>query len=269
MSKEPLLQVQNVSFRYDEETEQILNDVSFTVNKGDWVSIVGHNGSGKSTLAKLIAGVESTFDGDIKIEEESIKDISLSAFHHHIGFVFQNPDNQFVGSTVKYDVAFGLENKCIPYDEMHHIVSQVLKDVDMKDKQNHEPTSLSGGQKQRVAIAGVLALQPKLIILDEATSMLDPEGKKEIMSMIQYLNQEQGMTVLSITHDLSEVVTSDKVLVLNKGTVVLSGTVDDIFAHADTLLAYGLDMPFEMRMARLLDLEKGFLTYNELLECLT
>ncbi|AVQ33611.1 energy-coupling factor transporter ATPase [Staphylococcus muscae] len=269
MSTEPLLKIQNVSFRYDEETEHILKNISFTVKEGEWVSIVGHNGSGKSTLAKLIAGVENTFDGDIKIENQTIKSTSLSAFHHHIGFVFQNPDNQFVGSTVKYDVAFGLENRQVSYEKMHQIVSRVLKDVDMKDKKNYEPTALSGGQKQRVAIAGVLALQPKLIILDEATSMLDPEGKKDIMSMIQYLNQEQGMTVLSITHDLSEVVTSDKVIVLNKGSVALSGTVDDIFAHADTLVAYGLDMPFEMRVAQLLDLQKGFLTYDELLECLT
>ncbi|UXR69238.1 energy-coupling factor transporter ATPase [Staphylococcus sp. IVB6246] len=269
MSKEPLLQIQNVSFRYDEDAEDILKDVNFTVNKGEWVSIVGHNGSGKSTLAKLIAGVESDFDGDIKIDNESIKNIPLTAFHHHIGFVFQNPDNQFVGSTVKYDVAFGLENRRLPYEEMHRIVPQVLEDVDMKDKQNYEPTALSGGQKQRVAIAGVLALQPKLIILDEATSMLDPEGKKEIMSMIQYLNKEKGMTVLCITHDLSEVVMSDRVIVLNKGLVALSGSVDDIFAHADMLVVYGLDMPFEMRMARLLGLKKGFILYEELLECLT
>lgn len=269
MSKEPLLQFQNVSFRYDEDATYVLNDISFTVNQGEWVSIVGHNGSGKSTLAKLIAGIEPTFDGEILIERQTIKDTPYTTFHHHIGIVFQNPDNQFVGSTVKYDVAFGLENKRVAYEEMHDIVPRVLKDVDMHDKQNHEPTALSGGQKQRVAIAGVLALHPKLIILDEATSMLDPEGKKEILSMIQKLNQVHGVTVLSITHDLSEVVSSDRVIVLNQGAIALSGTVNDIFTHSEALTAYGLDMPFEMRMAKLLGLKKGFLTYEELLECLS
>ncbi|MCS4485970.1 energy-coupling factor transporter ATPase [Staphylococcus americanisciuri] len=269
MSKKPLLQFQNVSFQYNENNDYVLKDINFTLNQGEWVSIVGHNGSGKSTLAKLIAGIEHDFEGDILIEQSSIKNTEFTAFRHHIGIVFQNPDNQFVGSTVKYDVAFGLENKCVSYEEMHAIVPDVLKDVDMHDKQNHEPTALSGGQKQRVAIAGVLALKPKLIILDEATSMLDPEGKKEILSMIQKLNQVHGVTVLSITHDLSEVVSSDRVIVLNKGAVALSGTVNDIFTHAETLTAYGLDMPFEMRIAKLLGLQKGFLTYDELLECLS
>lgn len=269
MSKEPLLQFQNVSFRYDEETPYVLNGINFAIHQGEWVSIVGHNGSGKSTLAKLIAGIETDFDGEILIENQSIKNTLYTAFQHHIGIVFQNPDNQFVGSTVKYDVAFGLENQRVPYEEMHEIVARVLKDVDMYDKQNHEPSALSGGQKQRVAIAGVLALEPKLVILDEATSMLDPEGKKEILAIIQELNKAHGVTVLSITHDLSEVVASDQVIVLNKGSVALSGSVNDIFVHADDLVAYGLDMPFEMRMAKLLGLRTGFLTYDELLECLS
>nr|WP_258007269.1 energy-coupling factor transporter ATPase [Staphylococcus sp. 17KM0847] len=265
----PLLQFKNVSFRYETSTNNVLNNISFTINGGQWVSIVGHNGSGKSTLAKLIAGIETTFEGEILIEQRTIRGVDMAAFHNHIGIVFQNPDNQFVGSTVKYDVAFGLENKQLSYSEMHDIVPRVLKDVDMHDKQNHEPAALSGGQKQRVAIAGVLALQPKLIILDEATSMLDPEGKKEILTLIQRLNTEHGVTVLSITHDLSEVVESDQVIVMNKGHIVLSGSVEYIFEHADMLTAYGLDIPFEMKIAKLMGWRTQFLTYHDLLECLT
>ncbi|MFO3701862.1 energy-coupling factor transporter ATPase [Staphylococcus felis] len=269
MTQHPLLQFKNVSFQYDEHGPTVLKDVHFEVEAGQWVSIVGHNGSGKSTIAKLIAGIEENFDGDIVINQSSIKHTELSAFRNHIGIVFQNPDNQFVGSTVKYDVAFGLENKAVPTQEMHDIVKRVLKDVDMYDKQNHEPVALSGGQKQRVAIAGVLALQPQIIILDEATAMLDPEGKREILEMIQKLNHIHHVTVISITHDLSEVIASDKVIVMNQGEVAMSGTVESIFEQAPQLLEMGLDLPFEMRMAQKLNLGHNYLNYDELLESLT
>ncbi|MDF0171928.1 energy-coupling factor transporter ATPase, partial [Staphylococcus pseudintermedius] len=210
MEHEHLIEFDHVSFQYHEDQPKVLNDIQFKVNKGEWLSIVGHNGSGKSTLAKLLTGIEQDYQGDIRINGSSIKGVDRSAFEHHIGIVFQNPENQFVGSTVSYDVAFGLENKGLSYNEMHDIVPLVLKDVDMYDKQHHEPTALSGGQKQRVAIASVLALEPQLIILDEATAMLDPEGKRDILAMVKALNRHKGVTVIAITHDLSEVVSSDR-----------------------------------------------------------
>lgn len=262
----PLVQFDVDSFKYDSDGPSILKDVRFQVDAGEWVSIVGHNGSGKSTIAKLLAGIEQDFDGDILIEGESIKGQSLSAFHHHIGMVFQNPDNQFVGSTVKYDVAFGLENKAVPPETMHEIVQRVLKDVDMYDKQNHEPTALSGGQKQRVAIAGVLALQPKVIILDEATSMLDPQGKSDIFNLIKMLNHDFQTTVISITHDLAEVVESDKVIVMHNGHIEMSGDVETLFKNGTRLVELGLDLPFEMRIAQKLNLTDRYLNYEELLE---
>ncbi|WP_281198224.1 energy-coupling factor transporter ATPase [Staphylococcus schleiferi] len=266
MKDENLIEFEHVSFQYDEQQPRVLNDVQFKIKKGDWVSIVGHNGSGKSTLAKLLTGIEQDFTGDIKVNGNSIKGKDRPAFHHHIGIVFQNPENQFVGSTVKYDVAFGLENKNVSYDKMHQIVPAVLKDVDMYDKQNNEPTALSGGQKQRVAIAGVLALEPQLIILDEATAMLDPEGKRDILAMVKHLNETKGITVIAITHDLSEVVSSDQVIVMNQGEVYLNGSVESIFKHGQSLMTLGLDLPFEMRVANLLNMEPGFMTYEGLLE---
>lgn len=263
---QPIIEFKNVSFKYDTAEHPTLKEICFSVFPGEWVSIVGHNGSGKSTLTKLIAGIETEFDGQLMINGASVKTEEHSAFRQRIGVVFQNPENQFVGSIVKYDVAFGLENKRLSYEEMHEIVPKVLKDVDMFDKQNHEPTALSGGQKQRVAIAGVLALNPKLIILDEATSMLDPEGKAEILKMIKKLNHEWGVTVLSITHDLSEVVDSNRVIVMNEGAVALQGEVETIFKEVNTLKAIGLDLPFEMRIAQKLQLETHLLTYDALVE---
>lgn len=263
---QPIIAFENVSFKYDTADTMTLKNITFTISSGEWVSIVGHNGSGKSTLTKLITGIETEFEGDICMNGEYIKAQEQVAFRQQIGVVFQNPENQFVGSTVKYDVAFGLENRCTPYEDMQQIVPQVLKDVDMYDKQNHEPTALSGGQKQRVAIAGVLALNPKLIILDEATSMLDPEGKAEMLKMMKKMNREWGVTVLSITHDLSEVVDSDKVIVMNQGQVALQGDIRTIFNEAKRLKDLGLDLPFEMRLAQKLKLDTHLLTYDALVE---
>ena len=263
---QPIIEFKNVSFKYDASETTILKDINFSFKPGAWVSIVGHNGSGKSTLTKLIAGIETEFDGDIFINGHSVKAKRHSAFQERIGVVFQNPENQFVGSTVSYDVAFGLENKKVSYEEMHQIVPHVLKDVDMFDKRFHEPTSLSGGQKQRVAIAGVLALKPKLIILDEATSMLDPEGKAEILKMIQTLNRKWGVSVLSITHDLSEVVDSDCIIVMNEGRIAMQGDVTTVFKASDMLQQLGLDLPFSMRMAQKLHLETHLLSYDALVE---
>ncbi|EJO7126278.1 energy-coupling factor transporter ATPase [Staphylococcus pseudintermedius] len=269
MEHEHLIEFDHVSFQYHEDQPKVLNDIQFKVNKGEWLSIVGHNGSGKSTLAKLLTGIEQNYQGDIRINGSSIKGVDRSAFEHHIGIVFQNPENQFVGSTVSYDVAFGLENKGLSYNEMHDIVPLVLKDVDMYDKKHHEPTALSGGQKQRVAIASVLALEPQLIILDEATAMLDPEGKRDILAMVKALNRHKGVTVIAITHDLSEVVSSDRVIVMNRGEVFLEGTVEKIFEKGEALVEIGLDLPFEMRMAQKLNLSQSFITYEGLLERLT
>ncbi|AJC95461.1 energy-coupling factor transporter ATPase [Staphylococcus hyicus] len=263
---QPIIAFENVSFKYDTADTMTLKNITFSVNHGEWVSIVGHNGSGKSTLTKLITGIETDFEGDLLLNGKRVNAGASVEFRQHIGVVFQNPENQFVGSTVKYDVAFGLENRCTPYEKMQQIVPQALKDVDMYDKQNHEPTALSGGQKQRVAIAGVLALNPKLIILDEATSMLDPEGKAEILKMMRKMNHEWGVTVLSITHDLSEVVDSDKVIVMNQGQVALEGDVRNIFNEAERLKQLGLDLPFEMRIAQKLQLDTHLVTYDALVE---
>ncbi|ARJ50378.1 energy-coupling factor transporter ATPase [Staphylococcus lutrae] len=269
MEGQYLVEFDHVSFRYQADQPYVLRNIQFNVKKGDWVSIVGHNGSGKSTLAKLLTGIEQTFEGDIRINGQSIKGVERPAFQHRIGMVFQNPENQFVGSTVRFDVAFGLENQALSYDTMHEIVPAVLKDVDMYDKQHHEPAALSGGQKQRVAIAGVLALEPQLIILDEATAMLDPEGRRDILTLVKKLNQTQGVTVIAITHDLSEVVSSDRIIVMNQGEILLNGTAETVFKQGAQLLDIGLDLPFEMRMAQKLNFGHSYMTYEGLLERLT
>ena len=176
---EEIIKFDHVSFKYNSDEPLALNDVSFSIPRGKWTSIVGHNGSGKSTIAKLMIGIQKPFEGQIYLNGISINDDNLNELRQHIGIVFQNPENQFVGSTVEFDVAFGLENNAIAYEKMHEIVPKALADVDMLDRATYEPQSLSCGQKQRVAIAGVLALNTDIIILDEATSMLDPEGRRQ------------------------------------------------------------------------------------------
>lgn len=230
-----------------------LKDVSFSLYEGEWVSIIGQNGSGKSTLAKLLNGLflpeagTITVNDSMVLSEETVWDV-----RKQIGMVFQNPDNQFVGTTVQDDVVFGLENIGMPREQMIERLEQALRLVRMEDFLNDEPHSLSGGQKQRVAIAGVLALQPSILILDEATSMLDPQGRREVVETVRQLVNQKGITVLSITHDLEEAAQSDRVIILNKGEILEEGTPEKIFKSSHMLQEIGLDVPFSVKIAELL-----------------
>lgn len=267
--KKPVVSLDGVSFQYESQERYALHNVSFKIYEGEWLAIVGHNGSGKSTMAKLLNGLQFPKQGeitvcDIKLTEESIWDI-----RKQLGMVFQNPDNQFVGTTVQDDVAFGLENHGIPRDEMVFRVEDSLKKVKMDRFLNQEPHHLSGGQKQRVAIAGVLALRPSIIILDEATSMLDPRGREEVLETVRNLKDEKRLTVISITHDLEEAAKADRIIVMNKGEVYREGTPEEIFSMDDELIQLGLDIPFSVKMSKAfnqkgIEFSKRYLSEEEL-----
>ena len=264
-----IIDVKNLNFSYDENTETI-NNVSFSVEKGTYTTIIGQNGSGKSTIAKLITGLLERKSGSIEIDGLELTLENLNAIRNKIGIVFQNPDNQFIGSTVRDDIAFGLENHQVPQTEMDGIIDANAKRVRMTKYLDQEPTRLSGGQKQRVAIAGVLAMKPEILIFDEATAMLDPQGKDEIKKVIMDLHHETGLTIVSITHDIDEVAASDAVIALNEGQVVMTGTPDEIFAHEKKLNEIQLDIPFSMKLEKKLA-ERGiklerYITMDGLLE---
>ena len=235
------------------------------------MSIVGHNGSGKSTTVRLIDGLLEAESGEIWIDGDCLTPENVWEKRRKIGMVFQNPDNQFVGATVEDDVAFGLENKGVPYEEMALRVQEALEFVGMSEFKDREPARLSGGQKQRVAIAGIVAMRPSILILDEATSMLDPEGRQELIQSIKAIRKEYGMTVLSITHDLDEVALSDRVLVLKKGKVESVSSPRELFSRGSELVDLGLDIPFsalltqKLRNKGLIDCE-DYLTEKELVE---
>ncbi len=264
--KNSVIVFKNVSFQYQSDASFTLKDVSFNIPKGQWTSIVGHNGSGKSTIAKLMIGIEKVKSGEIFYNNQTITDDNFEKLRKDIGIVFQNPDNQFVGSIVKYDVAFGLENHAVPHDEMHRRVSEALKKVDMLERADYEPNALSGGQKQRVAIASVLALNPSVIILDEATSMLDPDARQNLLDLVRKVKSEHNITIISITHDLSEAMEADHVIVMNKGTVYKEGTATEIFDHAEELTTIGLDLPFPIKINQMLGHQTSFLTYEGLVD---
>lgn len=264
--KNSVIVFKNVSFQYQSDASFTLKDVSFNIPKGQWTSIVGHNGSGKSTIAKLMIGIEKVKSGEIFYNNQAITDDNFEKLRKDIGIVFQNPDNQFVGSIVKYDVAFGLENYAVPHDEMHRRVSEALKQVDMLERADYEPNALSGGQKQRVAIASVLALNPSVIILDEATSMLDPDARQNLLDLVRKVKSEHNITIISITHDLSEAMEADHVIVMNKGTVYKEGTAIEIFDHAEELTTIGLDLPFPIKINQMLGYQTSFLTYEGLVD---
>ena len=261
------IDVKHLTFKYDVNQEHnTLDDLSFHVKRGEWLSIIGHNGSGKSTTVRLLDGLLAAESGQIFIEGDLLTEDNVWDIRHKIGMVFQNPDNQFVGATVEDDVAFGLENKDIPLDEMKERVAKALDLVGMSEFADREPSRLSGGQKQRVAIAGALAMQPDIIILDEATSMLDPEGRLELIKTIREIRKQYQMTVVSITHDLDEVALSDRVLVMKKGKVESSSTPEELFNRGDDLLTLGLDVPFSTNLISALK-DKGFdFTQNYLTE---
>ncbi|HEM3568299.1 energy-coupling factor ABC transporter ATP-binding protein [Streptococcus suis] len=268
-----IIEVKNLKYKYDQEDEQYtLNDVSFHVKQGEWLSIIGHNGSGKSTTVRLIDGLLEAESGDIYIDGDALTIDNVWDKRRLIGMVFQNPDNQFVGATVEDDVAFGLENQGIPLEEMRSRVDEALELVGMTDFKTREPARLSGGQKQRVAIAGVVALRPKIIILDEATSMLDPEGRLDLIKIVREIKERHGMTVISITHDLDEVALSDRVIVMKNGQVESISTPNELFMRED-LVDLDLDRPFTTELASSLrqtglDLPLRYFTEEELEETL-
>ncbi len=250
-----ILSFNNVTFSYTPEVpdaRKAVQGVTFAVNEGEWIAIVGHNGSGKSTLAKLLSGLLFPQEGEVRIMHDVLTEENLWDLRSQIGMVFQNPDNQFVGATVQDDVAFSLENNGVPYEEMVKRVHESLQQVKMDGFLNHEPHHLSGGQKQRVAIAGALAMYPRILILDEATSMLDPQGRDEVLQIVQALREKIGLTVLSITHDLEEAMLADRILFMNDGKKFAQGTPAEIFALGDQLVELGLDLPFAMKMTKLL-----------------
>ncbi|MBF7051508.1 energy-coupling factor ABC transporter ATP-binding protein [Streptococcus sp. HF-2466] len=252
-----IIEVQHLKYKYDNHVDSyILKDVTFHVKQGEWLSIVGHNGSGKSTTIRLIDGLLEAESGEIIIDGDKLTFENIWEKRRHIGMVFQNPDNQFVGATVEDDVAFGLENQGMDYQTMFDRVQEALDIVGMQDFKEREPARLSGGQKQRVAIAGVVALRPDIIILDEATSMLDPEGRLELIQTVKKIKDRHGMTVISITHDLDEVALSDRVLVMKEGQVESTSTPSELFSRAD-LENLGLDEPFTNQVKETL-LNSGF-----------
>ena len=243
-----IIEVKNLSFAYDESAKTI-DEVSFSIEEGTYTTIIGHNGSGKSTIAKLIAGLLEKASGSIMVDGMELNVENLNKIRSDIGIVFQNPDNQFIGSTVRDDIAFGLENHCVPQEDMDRIIEENAALVGMTKYLNQEPTRLSGGQKQRVAIAGVLAMKPKILIFDEATSMLDPQGKDEIKRVITELHGESKLTILSITHDIDEVAKSDYVIAMDGGHVAITGTPKEVFKDPEKLKKMKLDVPFSLKLS--------------------
>ncbi|QLK33004.1 energy-coupling factor ABC transporter ATP-binding protein [Lactobacillus crispatus] len=245
------VEFKDVSFTYPDTKKAILDQISFKIKRGSWTSLIGHNGSGKSTISKLINGLllpDSANNSRITVLGMTLNQKTVWDVREKVGIVFQNPDNQFVGATVGDDVAFGLENRAVPREQMVKIVRKVLADVGMLDYIDAEPANLSGGQKQRVAIAGILAVEPKIIILDESTSMLDPKGREQVLKIIKHLKKEKNLTVISITHDIDEANMADDVIVLNGGKILAQGTPTEIFSKTEMLQEIGLDIPFVQKL---------------------
>lgn len=243
-----MIKVKDLTYRYNSTDEQpALNKVSLEIEAGQWVAIIGHNGSGKSTLAKALDGLIEPEAGIIEVAGLKLTAKTVWEVRNHIGMVFQNPDNQFVGADVEGDVAFGMENRGLARSEMVRRVKQALAAVNMTAYAKHEPVRLSGGQKQRVAIAGVLALQPDVIIFDESTSMLDPEGRQDIIDLMSKLNQE-GFTIISITHDIDEASLAQRVIVLDDGQIIADQKPADLFAKGQALIELGLDVPYPEKL---------------------
>lgn len=257
------IHVENLTFSYDKEKNAVEN-VSFSIKEGSYTTIIGHNGSGKSTIAKLLIGLLEKDHGNIFVDGEELTYESLFHIRNKVGIVFQNPDNQFIGATVADDIAFGLENHQVPTEKMQSIIEEYAKKVKMTRYLQSEPTRLSGGQKQRVAIAGVLAMQPSIIIFDESTSMLDPQGKAEINELIQQIHKDSKITMVSITHDIEEVSKSDHVIVMDKGHVVMEGKPEEILVKEKELLNLHLDIPFALKFVNALKEEQV-----ELSPCIT
>ena len=263
-----LLSAENIYFSYDKK-KNVIKDVSLTVDKGEFIAVIGHNGSGKSTLAKLFNGLLKPDKGKITVDGFSSADEkALFEIRKRVGVVFQNPDNQLVASIVEDDVAFGPENLGVPREEIKERIDFALSAVEMLKYKKSSPERLSGGQKQRIAIAGVLALKPEIIVFDESTSMLDPKGREEVLSVAEKLKKE-GVAVISITHYMEEAVKADRIYVINEGEIVMSGTPEEVFKKRKELKEIGLEIPAAARIAEELiskgvPLPQGILTGEQL-----
>ena len=244
------LETKNLTFSYGDD-RLVIDDISLSVEKGSFVAVLGHNGSGKSTLAKLIVGLLEKKSGQIFFNDEEMDKKSIKKLQSKTALVFQNPDNQFIGVTVEDDIAFGLENRCFPHDKMQEEINLFADSVNMLDYLKKEPINLSGGQKQRVALAGALILRPEILILDEATSMLDPKGKSTVRKVIDHIHQENpDLTIISITHDVDEALLADQVFILSHGKLVKNGKPQEILRDQEALLDLKLDMPFVYRFEK-------------------
>lgn len=263
----------HVRYTYPNATQPVINDLSLSFEKGIWTAIIGHNGSGKSTIARLIDGLTLPQKGEIKVNGLPVIEKNLSKIHQQVGIVFQNPDNQFVGATVADDVAFGLENRQLVFQEMQPRIEQVLAEVGMQEYADYEPSRLSGGQKQRVAIAGVLALKPRILILDEATSMLDPTGRQLILQLLTRLRKQERFTIISITHDPNEMELADRMILLDHGQVIKQGETKDVLKDSSLLRHHGVGVPVSQQLKDLL-IQRGvtiperYMTREEIVEWL-
>lgn len=258
MLEQNAVEFKDISFTYPDTKKAVLQNINFQIRKGSWTALIGHNGSGKSTVSKLINGLllpDPNKESYIKVSGLKLTPENVWDIREKVGIVFQNPDNQFVGATVGDDVAFGLENRGVPRSQMVSTVKCVLSEVGMLDYIDAEPANLSGGQKQRVAIAGILAVEPEIIILDESTSMLDPHGREQVLKIIERLMREKNLTIISITHDIDEADLADEILVLNDGQILAQGVPTDIFSQTKMLRDIGLDIPFTKKLINKLNEE--------------
>ena len=269
-----IIEIKNAVYKYDEESEDVLHGVSLTVKKGEFLCILGHNGCGKSTLAKLINGLYQPTSGSVLVNGMDTKDEDkILSIRSLAGMVFQNPDNQMVATIVEEDVAFGPENLGVPQQELRNRVDNALKTVNMFQFKDSAPHRLSGGQKQRIAIAGILAMEPQIIIMDESTSMLDPKGRREVLETVHRLNKEKGITVVFITHFMEETVHADRIIVMGDGVIKMEGTPKEIFSREEEIKELTLEVPPVTKMTQQLN-EKGInitrniLTFEELFDSL-
>ncbi|EXF27602.1 energy-coupling factor transporter ATPase [Finegoldia magna] len=268
-----IIEIKNLSFQYEGSSKKVLKNLNIDIKEGEFICVLGHNGSGKSTLAKLINAQFIPTEGDILVGNMNTKDDdNLWNIREMCGMVFQNPDNQLVATIVEEDVAFGPENLGVPREELRKRVDDCLELVGMTDYKRHSPALLSGGQKQRIAIAGILAMNPKCLLMDEPTAMLDPQGRKDILDTVLKL-REMGKTIIHITHYMEECVNADRIIVINEGDVVLEGTPREVFSNVEQMKEIGLDVPEPTEISYLLNksninVRRDVLTVDELVEAL-
>lgn len=260
-----MIRVNDLDYSYSQQ-DHALKGISFEVKDQEWLSILGHNGSGKSTISKLLVGILAPQKGSIYYDDIELTEKTVDKIRNRVGIVFQNPDNQFVGVNVKYDIAFGLENRCVPRSEMQKLIVEYATKVGMQDYLLREPQTLSGGQKQRVAIAGILALNTDVIILDEATSMLDPQGTREIIALIKELKEKYHKTIITITHDLDLARLSDRIIVMKEGNIIADDVPGKIFEQSDLLKSSKLDMPFNLKLYKEVEANSKLNSNKELME---